>query len=57
VGDVHGGRRRLADQRGDLDAHPLAQVGVQVGQRLVAQDQPGVGDQRAGQRDPLLLAT
>jgi hypothetical protein len=24
--------------------------------RFVAQDQPGVGDQRTGQRDPLLLA-
>jgi hypothetical protein len=57
VRDVHGGRARLADQRGDLHPHSLAQVGVQVGQRLVAQDQPGVGDQRPGQRDPLLLAS
>jgi hypothetical protein len=56
VGDVDGGGRRLADQRGDLHPHPLAQVGVQVGQGLVAQDQPGVGDERPGQRDPLLLA-
>ena len=56
VRDVHGGRAHLADQRGDLHAHPLAQVGVQVGQWFVAQDQPGVGDQRAGERDTLLLA-
>jgi hypothetical protein len=55
VSDVDSRRRRLADQRGDLHPHPLAQVGVQVGQRLVAQDQAGVGDQRPGQRDPLLL--
>ena len=55
VGDVDGGRAGLADQGGDLHPHPLAQVGVQVGQRLVAQDQPGVRDQRAGERDPLLL--
>ena len=56
VGDVDGRRARLPDQRGDLHPHPLAQVGVEVGQRLVAQDEAGAADEGPGQRDALLLA-
>ncbi|MPM58511.1 hypothetical protein SDC9_105342 [bioreactor metagenome] len=41
----------------DLGAHRLAQFGVQVGQRLVEQQQGRFDDQGPGQRDALLLPT
>ena len=56
VGDVD---RRVAVgvvQAADLEAHLLAQVGVEVRQRLVQQQGLGLHDQRAGERDALLLA-
>ena len=56
VGDVH---RRDADaslQATDLDAQPLAHLGVEVGQRLVEQQHARLDDERARQRDALLLA-
>src|SRR5690606_10355511 len=34
-----------------------AQVSVQIGERLIQQNQGGFGRQRAGQRNPLLLTT
>jgi hypothetical protein len=43
-------------QATDLVAHPLTQLGVQVAERLVKQQQTWVVDQGAGQRHPLLLA-
>ena len=42
-------------QAADLDAHLLAQVGVQVGQRFVQQQHLGLDHDRARQRDTLLL--
>ena len=42
-------------QRLDLEAHLLAQVGVEVAERLVEQQQARLGDQGARQRDALLL--
>ena len=44
-------------QAPDLEAHLLAQVGVEIGQRLVQQQDLGLDDQRARHRDALLLAT
>ena len=46
----------LVLQLADLDAHGLAQLGVEVRQRLVEQQHVGPDDQRARQRDALLLA-
>ena len=39
-----------------FEREPLAQVDVEVGERLVEQQQFGARRQRAGQRDALLLA-
>jgi hypothetical protein len=56
VGDEQGrGTEPLLD-RADLLAQLQADLGVQRGQRLVQQQQPGLDGQRPGQRDPLLLA-
>ena len=46
----------LVVQAADLEAHLLAQVGVEVGQRLVEQQHLGLDDDGAGQRHALLLA-
>jgi hypothetical protein len=43
-------------ERAQIDAHLLAQLGVQVGQRLVHQEHARLEDERAGDGDPLLLA-
>ena len=56
VGDVD---RRVAErivQTAHLEAHLLAQIGVEIGQRLVEQQRLRLDDQRAGERDALLLA-
>jgi hypothetical protein len=55
VGDVEDGGVVLPGQRGDLGAQPLPQVRVEVGERLVAEQHRGPGDQGPGQRHPLLL--
>ena len=44
------------DQLAQPGARLLAQLGVEVGQRLVEQDHRRVVDQRARERDALLLA-
>ena len=54
--DQQRARPGRAQDRGDLLAQPLAQAGVERGERLVEQHDLGVGGQRAGQRDPLALA-
>ena len=46
----------LVVQAADLEAHLLAQVGVEVRERLVHQQRLGLDDERAGERDALLLA-
>ena len=56
VGHHHGGQSELALQFADLDAHLLAQLGVEIGQRLVEQQHVGPEHQRTGQRHALLLA-
>ncbi len=40
----------------DQPAHVVAQPGVEIGERLVEQQEPRLDDQRAGQRHALLLA-
>ncbi len=44
------------DQLAQPGARLLAQLGVEIGQRLVQQDDGRVVDERAGERDALLLA-
>ena len=39
-----------------LPARPLAQRRIEIRERLVEQEHPRLGRQRAGERDPLLLA-
>ena len=43
-------------QAADLEAHLLAQIGVEVRERLVEQQHRGLDDDGAGQRHALLLA-
>ncbi len=56
VGDVDRGDAELALQPLELVAQRLAQLGVEVGQRLVEQQQRRLDDERPGQREALLLA-
>ena len=56
VGDVDRGVAVLVVQPAHLEAHLLAQIGVEIGQRLVEQQRLGLDDQRARERDALLLA-
>ena len=43
-------------QAADLEPHLLAQIGVEVRQRLVEQQRLRLDDERAGERGALLLA-
>ena len=56
VGDVDGGRADLLLQPLDLAARLHAQLGVEVGERLVHQEHLRVAHERAAERDALLLA-
>ena len=56
VRDVDGGDLELVVQAADLEAHLLAQVGVEVGQRLVEQQHLRLDHDGARQRHALLLA-
>ena len=56
MGDQQRARAGGAQDRGDLLAQPLAQAGVERGERLVEQHDLGVGGKRAGERDALALA-
>ncbi len=56
VGDVDDGRAQAAVQAGDLHAHLHAQRGIEVGQRLVEQEQLGLARDRAPDRHALALA-
>ncbi len=55
VGDQHDGAP-FGVEVGEDREHVLGRVGVEVAGRLVGEDQRGVGDDRAGDRDALLLA-
>ena len=56
MGDEDGGQGEAPLQGAQLDSQPVAQLGVEIGERLVEQQHPGLGHQRAGQGDALLLA-
>ena len=56
VGDVDGGAAQAHVQALDLGAHVDAQLGVQVGQRLVEQEALRIAHDGAPQRDALALA-
>ena len=56
VGDIDEGDAGAALQLLQLDAHVLAQLGVEVGQRLVEQQDSRLDHEAARQRDALLLA-
>ena len=56
VRHVHHRDPELPLQRADLRAHVLPQLGVEVRQRLVHQADRRFGDDRAAERDALLLA-
>ena len=55
-GGVDHGHAELAVQALELGAGVVAELGIEVGQRLVEQQQARPADQRAADRDPLLLA-
>ena len=56
VRDIDRRDAELVVQPADLGAHLLAQLGVQVGQRLVEQQHLRLDDDGAGERHALLLA-
>ena len=56
VRDVDGGEVEFVVQAADFEAHLLAQIGIEVGQRFVEQQHAGLDDHGAGQRHALLLA-
>ena len=56
MGDQDRGDAELALQAPDLAAHGQPQRGVEVGERLVEQQELRLLDQRAGERHALLLA-
>jgi hypothetical protein len=55
VGDVDHGDAQALLQRADLAPHLVAQLGVQVGKRLVHQADRGLADDGPAQCDPLAL--
>src|SRR5216684_5188320 len=56
VGDVDSGEMERIMQATNLEAHLLAQIGVEIGQRLVEQEHARLDHHGAGERDALLLA-
>ncbi len=56
VRDIHGGEAERVVQAADLEAHLLAQIGVEVGQGLVEQEHARLDHHGAGERHALLLA-
>ena len=57
MGDVNEGRLQALMQLGDLGTHLHAELGVQVGQRLVEEEDLRITDDGAAQRDALTLTT
>ena len=55
VRNVNGGDADLLLDAADLRAHRDAQLGVQVGERLVEEQNARLDDERAGERHTLLL--
>jgi len=57
VRDHHRGQPKLLLQLADLDPHLLPQLGVEIRERLVEQQDVGLYHERPGERDALLLPT
>ena len=55
VGHQDGGDPDPANQGPELAPGPLPEPRVEVGERLVEEEHPGLGGERPGQRHPLLL--
>ena len=55
VGHVNGRNPELLLDLGQLEAHALPELGVEIAERLVEQQEPRLHDQGARQRHPLLL--
>ncbi len=56
VGDIERGDAEPVDQRAQLAAQLHPDAGIERRHRLVEQQHFGIGGERAGQRDALLLA-
>ena len=56
VGDQQRGRAGVAEDPPQVGREPDAELGIEGGERLVEQQQPRLGRQRAGQRDSLALS-
>ena len=56
VGDVDHRRRQLLVELGELEPHLHAELGVEVGERLVEEEDLRVAHQRPADRDALALA-
>ena len=56
VSDHHDGLTELPVELGENRQNFLGRCGVEIARRLVRQDESGVGDDRAGDGDTLLLA-
>ena len=55
VRDVHRRDAKLTLEPLELEAHLLAQLQIEAGERLVEQEEPRLGHERARQREALLL--
>ena len=55
--DIDGRHAQRALQLAQLDAGLEAKLGIEVRQRLVEQKEPRLADDRAGERDTLLLSS
>ncbi len=55
VGHIDGGDAQFAGELGDLGAQMIAELGVEVGQRLVHQERGGVAGDGPAHGDPLAL--
>src|SRR3954454_9134674 len=57
MGDINHRDAKTLLQRAYFDAHFVAQLGVEIGQRLIHQADAGLGDDCSSQRHALALAT
>ena len=57
VGHIDGGHAKAALERADLDAHLVAQFGIEVGKRLIEQEQFRIAHDGAAHGDTLPLTT
>src|SRR5262249_44611149 len=57
VGDVHSGDVELSEEKFQIDAVLLAQCRIEIGERLVDEEDRGVAGDAPPQRNTLLLTT